>query len=188
MPLVAACSMALLAAVAAAAVARPLTIAAAPSYLASSGHFRAADPTMAIAARRNRRRRRQASVPSFKTRLQQAKTAGAAIEVLRSASSSDEIVSAFDRMARLVPRERLSLARTGSAVAALIASTERLSPSQLSPLQCCTLLWSLGMLLVPTDPTLDAFAADLAGALASDSASNSIAPIRRRPPSGDVTR
>ena len=96
--------------------------------------------------------------PSFATRLQQAKTAEDALELLSGAPDTSGTVSALQRLALICPRSSAEVeaawalrhdVRLADAVAALAALT---GASQLGVTPRCAALWSLGMCWDPTTP------------------------------------
>jgi hypothetical protein len=89
-------------------------------------------------------------LPSFATRLQRARTASSALELLEDAAAGKE-VDVLQKLAMLTPRahgEREAAQRVRSDAR---LSTLNLSPTSLSPLQRCQVLWSLGMIYPPDE-------------------------------------
>ena len=97
-------------------------------------------------------RRRKPAAPSFATRLQQAKTAPAALDLCGEARTDEEVIKAIGQLTRVVPHGHADVG-----VAQSICHDDRLArsirslspPSTLSPSQRCTLLWAFGMIVHP---------------------------------------
>ena len=118
-------------------------------------------------ARSSRRRR----TPSFATRLQQARTVAASLELLVSAGDPASAVAALERCAALAPRADEAAGASLRGDARLVSALGDLASAPLLPDQSATILWSLGMIWSPSDdtvPSVAPVASRVAGALAPD--------------------